>query len=85
MVNVAPVRSHIEYIARSFWETLSISLRSSILEDNSMLHEYITQALNVLQHIPNDETGIISASFKYERIVEDLPRVRKFSRRLNDR
>lgn len=42
-----------------------------------MLHEYITQALNVLQHIPNDETGIISASFKYERIVEDLPRVRK--------
>lgn len=77
VVNVAPVRSHIEYIARSFWETLSITLRSSILEDNSTLHEYITTALNVLQHIPSDETGIISASFKYEKIVEDLPRVRK--------
>ena len=78
VVNVTPVRSHIEYIARSFWETLSISLRSSILEDNSTLHEYITTALNVLQHIPNDESGIISASFKYEKIVEDLPRVRIF-------
>ena len=77
MVNVAPVRSHIEYIARSFWETLSISLRSSILEENSTLHEYITTSLNVLQHIPSDENGIISASFKYEKIVEDLPRVRK--------
>lgn len=76
VVNVAPVRSHIEYIARSFWETLSISLRSSILDDNSILHEYITMALNILQHIPSDETGIISASFKYEKIVEDLPRVR---------
>lgn len=77
-MNVAPVRSHIEYIARSFWETLSISLRSSILEDNSTLHEYITTALNVLQHIPNDETGIISASFKYEKIVEELPRVSEY-------
>lgn len=46
------------------------------MEDNSTLHEYITTALNVLQHIPNDENGIISASFKYEKIVEDLPRVR---------
>lgn len=78
VVNVAPVRSHIEYIARSFWETLSISLRSSILEDNSTLHEYITTALNTLQHIPSEETGIISASFKYEKIVEDLPRVRNW-------
>lgn len=51
-------------------------MRSSILEDNSSLHEYITTSLNVLQHIPNDENGIISASFKYEKIVEDLPRVR---------
>jgi dynein heavy chain 2, cytosolic len=75
VVNVAPVRSHIEFIARSFWETLSVSLRSSILEDNSTLHEYISSSLNLLQHIPSDDTGIISASFKYEKIVQDLPRM----------
>lgn len=40
-----------------------------------MLHEYITTSLNVLQHIPSDDTGIISASFKYERIVQELPRM----------
>lgn len=74
-MSVAPVRSHIEFIARSFWETLSVSLRSSILEDSSILHEYITTALNVLQHIPNDDNGIISAGFKYERIVQEQPRM----------
>lgn len=31
--------------------------------------------MNVLQHIPNDDNGIISASFKYEKIVQDLPRM----------
>lgn len=77
VVNVGPVRSHIEFIARSFWETLSVSLRSSILEDNAILHEYITTALNVLQHIPSDDNGIISASFKYEKIVQDMPRMTK--------
>lgn len=58
-----------------FWESLSINLRSTILEENSILHEYITTALNVLQHIPNDDVGIIGASFKYEKIVRDLPRM----------
>lgn len=54
-----------------------MSLRSSILEDNSKLHEYITTSLNVLQHIPSDDNGMISASFKYERIVEELPRMKE--------
>lgn len=86
VVNVAPVRSHIEFIARSFWETLSVSLRSSILEDNSVLHEYITTALNVLQHIPSDDdTGIISASFKYEKIVQDLPRMTELLKNVQDK
>lgn len=53
-----------------------MSLRSSILEDNSIVHEFITKSLSVLQHIPNDETSIISTSLKYQKIVEDLPWVR---------
>lgn len=85
MVNVTPVRSHIEFIARSFWETLSITLRSSILEDNSILHDYITTALNVLQHIPNDDVGIIGASFKYEKIVQDLPRMTELLQSVQDK
>lgn len=75
VVNVSPIRSHIEFIARNFWETLSTTLRSSILEDSSILHEYITTALSVLQHIPSDDVGIIGASFKYEKILQDLPRM----------
>lgn len=78
VINLAPIRSQIEYICRNFWDTLAISLRSSILEDISVLHEYIASSLNVLQHIPSDEQGIVQASVKYEKIVNKLPEVNFF-------
>ena len=72
VINLSPIRSHIEYIGRHLWETLAFSLRSSILDDISLLHDFTTSSLNVLQHIPNDEAGILSASLEYEKITSNF-------------
>lgn len=78
VINLSPLRSDIEFISRRYWEALVYSLRSSILEDVSVLQEYLTNALQVLQHIPLDEKGIIETSAKYEKIVADFPKVGPF-------
>lgn len=75
VINLSPLRSDIEFISRRYWESLTYSLRASILEDIDVLQEYLTNALQVLQHIPFDEEGIIDASAKYERITSEHPKV----------
>lgn len=77
VVNVGPIRSQIEFLARNYWEILSFTLRSSILEDGSFLHEYISTSLQILQHIPTEEAELISASFKYDKILNDLPKMKE--------
>jgi dynein heavy chain 2, cytosolic len=52
-----------------------MTLRSSILADINFLQDYLTTALQVLRHIPQDESKIIEASAKYEKIVQDVPKM----------
>jgi dynein heavy chain 2, cytosolic len=75
IVNLSPLRSDIEFISRRYWEALSMTLRASILADINYLQDYLTSALQVLRHIPQDESKIIEASAKYEKIVQDLPKM----------
>lgn len=72
------MRSDIEFISRRYWEALVHSLRASILEDVSILQEYLSDSLQVLQHVPLDEKGIVDTSAKYENIVVQVPKVIKF-------
>ena len=72
---MSPLRSDIEFISRKYWETLSNSLRVSILNDVSVLQDFLNTSLQVLQNVPLDEAGIAEAGAKYERIMTELPKV----------
>lgn len=76
MVNILPLRTDIEAISRRYWEALSTSLKTSILNDVSIIQEYLHSSLQFLQNVPMDEAGIAESGAKYERIVTELPKVR---------
>ncbi|XP_055594856.1 cytoplasmic dynein 2 heavy chain 1 [Uranotaenia lowii] len=73
IVNFAPLCSDIEALTRRYWEALANSLRTSILDNISVLQEYLSYSFQVLQNIPQDELGIAESSAKYEKIVSELP------------
>ncbi|XP_062711545.1 cytoplasmic dynein 2 heavy chain 1 [Aedes albopictus] len=75
IVNYAPLCSDIDAISRRYWEALANSLRTSILDNISVLQEYLAYSFQVLQNIPQDELGISESSAKYEKIVSDLPKM----------
>ncbi|XP_059611101.1 cytoplasmic dynein 2 heavy chain 1 [Phlebotomus argentipes] len=75
VINLSPLRSDIEFISRRYWEALTNSLRSSILEDISVLEDFLHTSLQVLQNIPLDENGISEAGAKYEKITSELPKM----------
>lgn len=75
MINLVPLKSDIEFISRKYWETLANSLRTSILNDVSVLQDFLNSSLQVLQNVPLDEAGIAEAGAKYERIRTELPKV----------
>uniref|UniRef100_A0A1B0CJW6 Cytoplasmic dynein 2 heavy chain 1 n=1 Tax=Lutzomyia longipalpis TaxID=7200 RepID=A0A1B0CJW6_LUTLO len=75
VINLSPLRSDIEFISRRYWEALTNSLRSSILEDISTLEDFLNTSLQVLQNIPLDENGISEAGAKYEKITSELPKM----------
>lgn len=75
VINLSPLRSDIESISRRFWEALSLSLKTSTLNEISELQLYLSTSLKILEHIPEDENGIIEASVQYEKITTDLPKV----------
>lgn len=75
VINLTPLRSDIESISRKYWETLANSLRISILNDISVLQDFLQTSLQVLQNVPFDEVGIAEAGAKYERIISELPKV----------
>jgi len=75
VINISPLRSDIEFISRTYWEALSFSLRSSILQDISTLQDFVQTSLQVLQNVPMDETGIAEAGAKYEKIVSEMSKM----------
>lgn len=75
VINLSPLRSDIEFISRRYWEALTNSLRSSILDDISTLEDFLKTSLQVLQNIPMDENGISEAGAKYEKITSELPKM----------
>lgn len=74
VINLSPLRTDIEFISRKYWETLSNSLRISILKDVSVMQDFLQTSLQVLQNLPLDELGIAEAGAKYERIMTELPK-----------
>ncbi|CAD7084661.1 unnamed protein product [Hermetia illucens] len=75
VVNILPLRTDIEAISRRYWEALSTSLKTSILNDVSIIQEYLHSSLQFLQNVPMDEAGIAESGAKYERIVAELPKI----------
>ncbi|XP_023163173.2 cytoplasmic dynein 2 heavy chain 1 [Drosophila hydei] len=75
VINVLPLRTDIEYLSRRYWEALSTSLRSSILNDVSAVQEFLQNALQFLQNVPMDEGSISESGMKYEKIMSELPQI----------
>lgn len=77
MINTSPIRSDIEFISRKYWETLTYSLRSSILKDLTMLQDFLNRSSNILQTVAVTEAQYIEDSaVKCEQIISELSSVR---------
>lgn len=76
MINTSPIRSDIEFISRKYWETLTYSLRSSILKDITELQDFLNTSSKVMQTAPAmDDLDLDEAGGQYERIITELPNV----------
>lgn len=76
MINTSPLRSDIEFISRKYWETLTFSLRSSILKDMTQLQDFLNTSTQALQSATiMEEQYIDDAATKCEQIVADLSTV----------
>ena len=79
VINTSPIRSDIEFISRKYWETLTYSLRSSILKDLTTLQDFLNRSSQVLQTVTvTDEQYIEESALKCEQIVGELTSVRAF-------
>lgn len=77
VINTSPLRSDIEFISRKYWESLTYSLRSSILKDMTQLQDFLNTSTQTLQSATIiEEQTIDDASTKCEQIVNDLLSVR---------
>uniref|UniRef100_A0A1I8P5Z9 Dynein heavy chain linker domain-containing protein n=1 Tax=Stomoxys calcitrans TaxID=35570 RepID=A0A1I8P5Z9_STOCA len=75
VIDILPLRSDIEQISRRYWEALSHSLRQSILNDISVIQDFLQNALQFLENVPMDESSITESGMKYEKIMTELPKV----------
>lgn len=77
LINTSPLRSDIEFISRKYWETLTYSLRSSILKDMTKLQDFLNTSTQALQSVTvMEEQYIDDAATKCEQIIIDLSTVR---------
>lgn len=77
VINTSPLRSDIEFISRKYWETLTYSLRSSILKDMTQMQDFLNTSTQALQSAAvMEEQYIDDASTKCEQIITDLVAVR---------
>lgn len=76
VINTSPLRSDIEFISRKYWETLTYSLRSSILKDMTSLQDFLNTSTQVLQSVTiMEEQYIEESSVKCDQIVSELSTV----------
>lgn len=76
MINTSPIRSDIEFISRKYWETLTYSLRSSILKDLTTLQDFLNRSSQVLQSVTvMEEQYIEESALKCEQIIGEVPTV----------
>uniref|UniRef100_A0A1I8MV06 Dynein heavy chain, cytoplasmic n=1 Tax=Musca domestica TaxID=7370 RepID=A0A1I8MV06_MUSDO len=75
VIDILPLRSDIEQISRRYWEALSNSLRSAILNDIAIIQDFLQNAIQFLENIPMDESSITESGMKYEKIMTELPKV----------
>lgn len=77
LINTSPIRSDIEFISRKYWETLTYSLRSSILKDLTMLQDFLNRSSQVLQTVSvMEEQYVEESAMKCEQIISELSTVR---------
>lgn len=75
VIDILSLRSDIENISRRYWESLTNSLRASILNDITTIQEFLQNAVQFLQNVPMDETSVFTSGIKYEKIRTELPKV----------
>lgn len=76
VINTSPIRSDIEFISRKYWETLTYSLRSSILKDLTTLQDFLNRSSQVLQTVAvMEEQHIDESAIKCEQIIRELSTV----------
>lgn len=85
VINTSPLRSDIEFISRKYWETLTYSLRTSILKDMTTLQDFLNTSTQVLQSVTvMEEQYIEESAVKCEQIVNELPTVTSFAFNSNE-
>ncbi|XP_053958646.1 cytoplasmic dynein 2 heavy chain 1 [Anastrepha ludens] len=75
IINTSPLRSEIELISRRYWESLTNSLRTAIVNDVTVIQEFLQSSLQFLNNVPMDETSITESGMKYEKMMTELPKV----------
>lgn len=77
IINTSPLRSEIELISRRYWESLTNSLRAAIVNDVTVVQEFLQNSLQFLNNVPMEETSITESGMKYEKMMSELPKVRE--------
>lgn len=76
VINTSPIRSDIEFISRKYWDTLTYSLRASVLKDISTLQDFLHNSSQMLEAMPSIEGNLIEeANDKCNQIVLEIPKV----------
>lgn len=75
VIDINPLKADIEFLSRRFWDALTNSLRSSIIDNVTVLDDFVRPSLQTLQSVTNDSAGIAECSAKYERIKTEMPRM----------
>ncbi|CAD6999081.1 unnamed protein product [Ceratitis capitata] len=75
IINTSTLRSEIELISRRYWEALTNSLRAAIVNDVTVIQEFLQNSLQFLNNVPMDETTITESGMKYEKMMSELPKI----------
>ncbi|XP_028896482.2 cytoplasmic dynein 2 heavy chain 1 [Zeugodacus cucurbitae] len=75
IINTSPLRSEIELISRRYWESLTNNLRTAIVNDVTMVQEFLQNSLQFLNNVPMEETSITESGMKYEKMMSELPKI----------
>lgn len=74
IINVTSLRNDIESISRRYWDALALSLKTSIIDDVSIIQEFVSSSFQLI-HTFSINQNIAETTSKYEYIIKNLPKV----------